>query len=72
MDDDRPGSPLSLWGLVGIGAYNGVCLVAGFGLGWFIDGRVHTTPAFTLAGIGCGIVAGGVGTWLRIRPFLRD
>jgi F0F1-type ATP synthase assembly protein I len=72
MNDDRARSTVSLWTLVGIGTYTVVCLLAGMGLGWFVDARVHTFPAFTLAGLGCGIAAGVVGTWVRIRPFLRD
>jgi F0F1-type ATP synthase assembly protein I len=72
MNDDRAKPTLNVWALVGIGSYTVGCLVAGLGLGWFVDSRVHTYPAFTLVGIGCGIAAGVVGTWVRIRPFLRD
>lgn len=40
-------------------------------LGLFIDDRAGTAPAFTLGGVGLGIVLGGVGFWVRVRTALR-
>ncbi len=58
--------------LLGIGGVLALCLVAGMGLGWFVDGRLHTFPAFVLAGLALGIVAGCYYTYVEIRPFLKD
>lgn len=71
MNDDQPRPGLNLWSLVGIGGFNAACLLVGMGLGWLVDGWLGTTPALTLAGLACGIVGGVVGTWIRIRPYLR-
>lgn len=72
MNDDGAKPTLDPWALLGIGALNVGCLLAGMGLGWFVDSRLHTMPVFTLVGLVCGIAAGVAGSWVRIRPFLRD
>ena len=69
---DQRGSRLDVWTLVGIGSYNVVCLLGGFGLGWLADNRMHTAPALTLLGLAAGIAVGVGTTWLRIRGFLRE
>lgn len=72
MNDDQPKPTLDVWALVGIGSLNLASLLAGMGLGWLADSRLDSTPALTLAGMAVGIAVGIVGTWFRIRPFLRD
>lgn len=72
MDDDRAPASLNARSMIGIGSYLVGCLVVGMVLGLFVDDRVHTTPLFTLIGLACGIGVGIVGTWIRIRPLLRD
>ena len=69
---EQPAKTLNVWTLVGIGGYNAGCLLAGFILGWFGDERLETTPVLTLVGLACGIAIGVVGTWLRVRGFLRE
>lgn len=49
--------PPGLWRLVGMGTTMAVLVAGGLLLGLFLDSRVHTTPALTLAGLAAGIVA---------------
>lgn len=63
---------MDVWTLVGIGSYNVGCLLGGFGVGWVADDRYDTTPVLTLAGLAAGIALGVLGTWLRVRRFLRS
>lgn len=72
MNDDRAPQNLDAWTLIGLGAYNVACLLGGMGVGWLVDGWLDTMPVFTLVGLALGIGGGVVGTWFRIRPFLRD
>lgn len=72
MNDDRAKPTLDVWTLLGIGTYNVACLLMGMAVGWFIDSRMDTTPAFLMVGLGCGIGLGIAGTWLRIKPFLSE
>jgi F0F1-type ATP synthase assembly protein I len=71
MSDQR-GRPLDVWLLVGLGSFNVACLLAGFGVGWFADSRLDTTPVLTLLGLAAGITLGVVGSWFRIKDFLHD
>jgi F0F1-type ATP synthase assembly protein I len=57
--------------LVGLGGMLVGAVVGGLVLGALLDSAVGSTPAFTLAGIGVGIVLGGVGFWLKVRTALR-
>lgn len=70
MGTGRGGQGLSVWNLLGLGGYDAVCLLAGMGLGWFVDGRLHTTPVFVLVGLALGVVLAVVGTWAQIKKFL--
>ncbi len=47
------------------------CIVAGVAVGLFIDARLGSSPTGALVGTGVGIVAAGLGSWLRIRTFLK-
>lgn len=69
---DQRGKALDAWTLVGIGTYNVACVLGGMGLGWLGDARLGTVPALTLAGLACGIAVGLVGTWFRVRDYLRE
>ncbi|HYJ66539.1 MAG TPA: AtpZ/AtpI family protein [Nocardioidaceae bacterium] len=72
MNDDRAKPTLDVWTLIGIGGYNVACLLAGMGMGWFIDSQMDTSPALLLVGLACGIGLGIVGSWMRMKPFLND
>ena len=47
------------------------CVVAGVAIGLFIDARLASSPTGVVVGTALGIVAAGVGFWLRVRSFLR-
>ena len=75
MADESPnnGEANSLRGrdLIGLGGLLVGAVVAGLVLGLLIDDAAGTSPVFTLVGVFLGIVAGGVGFWLRVRAALR-
>jgi ABC-type xylose transport system permease subunit len=62
----------SLSTLLGIGGVVALCLIAGMGLGWLADSRLHTFPALVLAGLALGIAGGCWYTYAEIRTFLND
>ena len=56
---------------MGLGGLLVGAVVAGLVLGLLADDAAGTSPVLTLVGVGLGIVAGGVGFWLRVRAALR-
>lgn len=58
--------------LLGLGGLLAGSVIGCTGLGYLLDQAVGSTPAFTLVGIALGMLAGGVGFWLRVRSALRD
>ena len=71
MADDRSDNSLRGRDLAGLGGLLAGAVVAGLVIGLVIDDQAGTSPAFTLAGIGLGIILGGIGFWLRVRAALR-
>lgn len=71
MVDERSERPLRGRDLAGLGGLLVGAVVAGLVLGLLLDNATGSSPAFTLIGISLGIVAGGVGFWLRVRAALR-
>ena len=71
MADERSENGLRGWDLVGLGGLLAGSVIAGTVVGLLVDDAAGTTPAFTLAGIAAGILAGGVGFWVRVRAALR-
>jgi F0F1-type ATP synthase assembly protein I len=71
MADERSETGLRGRDLVGLGGLLAGAVVVGTVVGMLVDGAADTGPAFTLVGVGLGIVAGGVGFWVRVRSALR-
>ena len=71
MADGHPDPTLRGRDLVGLGGMLAGAVVLGLVLGLLIDKAAGTEPAFTLVGIGLGIVAGIVAFWVRVRSVLR-
>lgn len=71
MVDDNSDNGLRGRDLAGLGGLLAGAVVVGLVLGLVVDDRAGTSPVFTLVGIGLGIVAGGVGFWVRVRSALR-
>ena len=71
VDEQHPEATLRGRDLVGLGGLLVGAVVGGLVLGVLLDRAADSSPAFTLAGIGVGIVLGGVGFWLRVRTALR-
>jgi len=51
----------------GLGMLNAVCLLAGLGLGWLLDGALGTFPVFLFVGLVAGIAAGIALTRVELR-----
>ena len=58
--------------LIGLGGLLAGSVIVCTALGYLLDQALDSTPVFTLVGIALGMVAGGVGFWLRVRSALRD
>lgn len=71
MADDVPGQGLRGRDLVGLGGLLAGAVIAGLVIGLLIDDRAGTQPVFTLVGVFAGIIAGGLGFWVRVRSALR-
>ncbi len=73
-DGSRDGRSDGLRGrdLIGLGGMLAGSVIACTALGYLLDQAIGSTPVFTLVGIGLGMVAGGVGFWVRVRSALRD
>lgn len=71
MGNEDPNSELRGRDLVGLGALLSGAVVGGLVIGLLVDKQTNSSPTFTLIGIGVGILAGGVGFWVRVRSALR-
>jgi hypothetical protein len=71
MSDERSDAALRGRDLIGLGGLLVGSVVVFTGLGLLLDGALDSSPAFTLVGVGVGIVVAGLGFWLRIRSALR-
>ena len=71
MADERSDAALGGRDLIGLGGLLAGCVVVGTVLGMLLDHVADSSPVFTLLGVALGIVAGGVGFWVRVRAALR-
>lgn len=67
---DQPEAP-GIRDLLTLGGMFVGCVVAGVAIGMFVDARLGSSPTGVIVGTALGIVAAGVGFWLRVRSFLR-
>jgi F0F1-type ATP synthase assembly protein I len=58
--------------LIGLGGLLAAAVIFGTVAGIVVDQLAGPEPAFTLAGVALGIVAGATGFWLRVRDALRQ
>ena len=70
-DSAHPDQGLRGRDLIGLGGLLVGSVVVFTVLGLLVDNALDSSPAFTLVGVGTGIVVSGLGFWLRIRSALR-
>jgi F0F1-type ATP synthase assembly protein I len=66
---DHP-SPPGIADLLTMGLSSAMCLVAGGGIGYAIDDAVHSSPLWTLVGLGFGLVSGVMLMVSKVRKYL--
>lgn len=76
MPADKPGrEPVSKsqpWGIaLDLGVRLGVSVILGLGLGLVVDSWLHSSPAFTLAGVVLGVAAAMYTIWDVARDAMR-
>jgi len=57
---------------IGVGWYIGICIVAGVGIGIWLDRTVQTGILFTLVGLGLGLILAFWGVYRMLLPVLKD
>jgi F0F1-type ATP synthase assembly protein I len=71
MADGQPDPTLRGRDLAGLGGMLTGAVVVGLVLGLLADHAADSSPLWTLVGIFAGILAGGVGFWLRVKSVLK-
>jgi F0F1-type ATP synthase assembly protein I len=71
MADGQPDPSLRGRDLAGLGGMLTGAVVVGLVLGLLADHAADSSPLWTMVGIFAGILAGGVGFWLRVRSVLK-
>lgn len=67
-DGDKP--KLTAFTFAELGSLNAVSLLVGFGIGWFVDTYLGTTPIFIFVGLLAGAACGVYATYRQIRRYL--
>jgi F0F1-type ATP synthase assembly protein I len=72
MHHERADAASGLGGrdLIGLGGLLAGSIIVFTGLGLLLDAAADSSPAFTLVGVAVGMLAGGIGFWLRVRSAL--
>jgi ATP synthase protein I len=64
------------WGpairLIGVGFYVGISIVAGVGIGLWLDNKFNTKPILVIVGLFLGIFMAGFGMYRMLIPLLGD
>jgi F0F1-type ATP synthase assembly protein I len=71
MADGQPDRTFRGRDLAGLGGMLAGAVVLGLVLGLLIDHAAGSSPLWTLVGIFVGIIAAGVGFWVRVRSVLK-
>ncbi len=58
--------------LVGVGWYVALCIVGGTLGGLWLDRKLDTLPALTLAGVALGAVVALYGTYKMVMPLVKN
>jgi F0F1-type ATP synthase assembly protein I len=70
-DDQSRDAGLRGRDLIGLGGFLAAAVIACTILGLVLDHAMGTEPAFTMAGVFLGMLAGGLGFWARVRAALK-
>lgn len=71
MADEDPDRTLRGRDLASLGGLLAGAVIGGLVLGLLLDHVAGTDPVFALIGVFLGIVAGGLGFWIRVRGVLK-
>jgi F0F1-type ATP synthase assembly protein I len=71
MADGQPDRTFRGRDLAGLGGMLAGAVVLGLVLGLLVDHAAGSSPLWTLVGIFAGIIAAGVGFWVRVRSVLK-
>lgn len=53
-----------------MGVTTALCLAAGLGGGYWLDGHFHTSPMLTFIGLAVGVLAAIAATYFQIKTYL--
>jgi F0F1-type ATP synthase assembly protein I len=58
--------------LAGLGSGIAILVGGGMALGWFIDSKAQTSPAFALVGVAWGMVMAGWYSYRQVKKYTQD
>lgn len=70
-NDTSPPTTPRLGDLIWVGTACAISVLAGGGIGYLLDGWLHTTPALSFVGLGFGVVSAFMLAWAQVRKFTR-